>query len=334
MFGTYRYVLALMVACGHIQFQLFGRPNWLGLYAVFGFYTLSGYLMTRVLHETYGYTAHGFLHYITNRALRILPPYWLALLWTIALLMILPDAAGQAAWLVHLPTTVIGYARNFALVGMHMDFHPALVPTAWSLHVEVIFYLMMGIGLSASSRRAAVWLGASAAWTVWAVASGIPFGDRYSNVLGASLPFSTGAVLYFLRNGHRRWMLLAPIAFVPHALAAPWIWPDVQLAGFYVSYLLAAVSVLALVPLRASPRWRALDRRLGDLSYPIFLLHTQVSFLVAKLWPHYSSLLALFVLTLPVLHVFAVLVHWCAVSSVENLRDRVRSASVASQEGR
>lgn len=331
MFGTYRYVLALMVAFAHIHPLLFGRFNWLGVYAVFGFFTLSGYLMTRVLHETYGYSGRGFLRYLTNRALRIFPPYWLAASGTVLLLVLLPDAAGPSDKLVYLPTTLAESLRNFVLVGMTWKFRPALVAPAWSLHLELLFYVMMGIGLSASRRRAMLWLIASVVWTAAAFVFGLPSSFRYCTLLGASLPFSIGAVLYFLPPG-RRWMLAAPVVFLPHAVAARWIWPDVDVAGFYASLVLATVSVPALAAMRGSPRWRRLDGRLGDLSYPIFLLHTQTGFLVARLWPAQAgSALALFVLTLPVLHVFAFLLHWCAGSSVEALRDRVRAMSLAAQ---
>ena len=84
MFGIFRYVLALLVTFGHLKYFLQGGWNWTGLYAVFGFFVLSGYLMTRVLHRTYGYGLRGLLAY-RDRALRIYPAYWatfaLSLLW-------------------------------------------------------------------------------------------------------------------------------------------------------------------------------------------------------------------------------------------------------------
>ena len=51
MFGTLRTILALMVAAGHLTDQ------WqIGTYAVFAFYIISGYLMTLIMHESYGFT--------------------------------------------------------------------------------------------------------------------------------------------------------------------------------------------------------------------------------------------------------------------------------------
>lgn len=53
MFGTLRFVLALLVAVGHLA----GRPFW-GIAAVLTFFTLSGYLMTKITQERY----RGALH--------------------------------------------------------------------------------------------------------------------------------------------------------------------------------------------------------------------------------------------------------------------------------
>lgn len=325
MFGTYRYVLALMVANGHIQFQLFGRPNWLGLYAVFGFYTLSGYLMTRVLHETYGYDSRGFLAYVSNRALRIYPPYWAAMAISIALLVLVPSVAGNQASLVHLPTSYVDYVRNFVLIGMTSEARPALVPISWSLHVELIFYVLMGLGLSVSRPFATFWLCLSVAWTAWALWSGLPFGARYSTVIGGSLPFSAGACAYFFSRPGPRWMWIAPILFLPHALAAPFLWSDVHTSGFYASFLLAPLCVLSLAEWRPSASLAQWDRRLGDLSYPIFLLHTHAGYLAPKVAPFtLNSPLKVFLIALPIMHVAGVLVHLAIVRPLEKVRRRVR----------
>jgi peptidoglycan/LPS O-acetylase OafA/YrhL len=52
MFGFFRTLLALAVVVEHL-----GPAHYVGPYAVFGFYVLSGYLMTLIMHETYGHTA-------------------------------------------------------------------------------------------------------------------------------------------------------------------------------------------------------------------------------------------------------------------------------------
>jgi peptidoglycan/LPS O-acetylase OafA/YrhL len=68
MLEIIRYTLALIVAGTHLW------PiglTWTGWQAVFAFYALSGYLMTRVLHERYGFTPHGTVAFMVNRVLRL-----------------------------------------------------------------------------------------------------------------------------------------------------------------------------------------------------------------------------------------------------------------------
>lgn len=50
MFGTYRTLLAIMLIFLHLG----GMPV-IGSFAVFGFYILSGYLMTLIMQNNYGY---------------------------------------------------------------------------------------------------------------------------------------------------------------------------------------------------------------------------------------------------------------------------------------
>jgi hypothetical protein len=58
-----RYILATMVA----QTRLWPLgAAWTGNIAVFAFYTLSGYLMTRVLNERYGFSARGTVAFLLN----------------------------------------------------------------------------------------------------------------------------------------------------------------------------------------------------------------------------------------------------------------------------
>jgi peptidoglycan/LPS O-acetylase OafA/YrhL len=63
-----RYILATIVAETHLWSL---GPAWTGHIAVFAFYTLSGYLMTRVLHERYGFSVRGIVAFLLNRVLRI-----------------------------------------------------------------------------------------------------------------------------------------------------------------------------------------------------------------------------------------------------------------------
>ena len=119
MFGTYRILLALTVVFVHFT-QI---ADLSGLYAVFGFFVLSGYLMTLIMNETYGYTAAGIGAYALNRFLRIYPIYWFSCLIAIGIVLLISGNiwTGQSGFF--LPETPREWLQNFALVLRWMVFH-------------------------------------------------------------------------------------------------------------------------------------------------------------------------------------------------------------------
>jgi len=104
--------------------------------------------MTRVLHQTYGYGLRGLLAYLENRALRIYPAYWAAFALSLLWLLLAPESP-PSTQMVRLPGSVHEYFRSVVLVGVHRDFMPQVVPPAWSLHLELCFYILMGLGYPA-----------------------------------------------------------------------------------------------------------------------------------------------------------------------------------------
>ncbi len=118
MLGTLRLLLAVMVVFSHLS----GVISHLGVYAVFGFYVLSGYLMTAVLNGTYRFNARSFW---TNRALRLLPIYYMVGTATIVVLFLFPNEAAtfKDSWAASL--TSWDYLANALLVPLpFVPFHP------------------------------------------------------------------------------------------------------------------------------------------------------------------------------------------------------------------
>ena len=161
MFGIYRLLLALMVVMQHL-----GNVSALGVYAVFGFYILSGYLMTLILHSGYGYSWSGVRRFALNRFLRIYPIYWVACL----------ISAGLVLWLgaqfttdfhdpIYLPDDLSSLLRNsFILFGRYSV--PRLSSPTWALSVELVFYVLIGLGVSRSKKITGLWFFISVIYTV------------------------------------------------------------------------------------------------------------------------------------------------------------------------
>ena len=145
MLGLFRYLLAMMVVLSHLWPW---TAWWQGTYAVFGFYVISGYLMTLVLNGSYSGRG-GWKRYGLNRLLRIFPPYLFVLLLSLVLVFLAPGLAtvpvameltfGQV---VRSPDTLGDWFANLTLVLPWSNGNLA-VSQAWSLRIELVFYALM-----------------------------------------------------------------------------------------------------------------------------------------------------------------------------------------------
>lgn len=340
MFGTFRFVLAHMVMLGHLWR---GLALWVGPYAVFSFFALSGYLMALVLDRRYGFTARGLRGYATNRVLRIYPPYLAVLCLAVPLIAAQPDLARSISTM-RLPDDPWLWLRNLGIVGLHFDkvYSSRLVPPIWSVDIELCFYAAMGLGLARGRRVVTLWFLASAAWTVWAVASDLPFPERYSRLVAASLPYSAGALLYHWREPLSRrlaWRGHVPLSLGLFGANAAWCLPipiNPFVGGLYLSLassLYAIASLDRLRPGRAPGRWARIDARLGDLSYPVFLVHWSAALIVLGLGVANGPGPWLFVAALPVANGLAWAVHAGVERPVESWRARVRRRAVGAGGG-
>lgn len=280
MFGTFRTALALMVVAQHLG----GAPR-MGAYAVFGFYVLSGYLMSCIMHRDYGHTPAGAARYLLNRFLRIYPIYWLSIGLSALLIALVGEQFATAYRpTLYLPGSVDELARNI-LIFFPARAAPRLIPPAWALTVELCFYILIGLGLSKTKKSVIVWFAASVAYHVVAVTAQFGWPYQYFAIPSASLPFATGALIFHfgasIPQYFRRALDLTG-AWVPLVLVgiilANWLggWLTGRSTGifFYSNYVLCSLAVAGLSEIKPSS-WltRRFDKRLGDLSYPIYLVH-------------------------------------------------------------
>ncbi len=303
MFGIWRTLLALEVVAFHLLFLPF-----IGAYAVFSFFVLSGFLMTAIVHGTYGYSRGGFTRYIGNRALRLYPDYWFAIFISIAVITLLGGAdVVRYHPIIAIPTTPGQWAANLSIVFPEMvprDAWPRLVPLAWALTVEVIFYILIGVGVSRTKRSTWLWLGASVAYVIYATSLHHPKDAvneiipiyQYSAIPAGSLPFSFGALAWHYRTAlyaklerfriHdarklvvARWLLYLAIAVIQAQVD----WKAIVMVGNWLNVGLSALIVCSLFHVRPADRLKRLDKTAGDFSYPIYLIHLQMGIVAAAL---------------------------------------------------
>ena len=303
-FGAWRFFLAFLVVTSHLWAGMFDGP---AAYAVWGFFVLSGFLMTYVLSTKYGQTSSGIVDYAFNRFLRIFPSYWLACLIGVVTLMVLPKFGVNPAVLnpqFGNPQNLIDWLKNILLLPLS-DGGYLYVPVSGALAVEVGVYLLMP--LLAFSRQAA-WLGLILSFML-NLKYGLniqSFPLRYSTFLTCFSVFSLGSLAChynFFCNKFRA-PLLSVVAWILHCFIwfyyDPWPWT----IGIYTSAILSIWVVISLFSLKTG----RLDAALGDLSYPIYLFHTVIAAWVLLLIHTTRSLMFFLVSFLVTLFASAIIV--------------------------
>src|ERR1051326_1268967 len=133
MFGALRFLLAYLVVLSHLVGR--GYLAHFGFYAVRGFFVLSGFVITAALNEVYGFDAGRFW---ANRLLRLLPPYYLVCLVTLAVLAFVPADAGQFLSSWRADPRQNDMLMNLSVLPMQFnDAQLRIVPPYWSVAIEI-----------------------------------------------------------------------------------------------------------------------------------------------------------------------------------------------------
>jgi len=333
----------------HNGYVLVGARN-----AVQLFYIISGFLICHVLRSNPAY--QDPLRFYFSRALRLYPLYYsvaaLALIgaffsapeffslyrrlpWSADLLLVLSNLFlfGQD-WVMfsavvngHLAFTSDFNATNPALYG------GLLVPQAWTLGLELTFYAIAPFVLR-SRRTIAILFVLSVTVRILLLASGLGTKDPWSyRFFPAELSlFLLGALSqHLLLPACRKWRLTSRPGTQRMATALMVLFSLVYflipVQEVYKAVLLFAVFV-PLLPLTfllqgGSP----LDRKIGDLSYPIYIGHVLVIEMLVPLFSRaqVSDPLLISLGNVAAAVGFAVLLNRAVAEPIERLRQRVKS---------
>jgi peptidoglycan/LPS O-acetylase OafA/YrhL len=227
-----RYVLAAIVAQTHLWPQ---GPDGPGQISVFAFYTLSGYLMTRVLNERYGFSIRGTVAFALNRVLRLWPAYLAIMILVLVALKVWP--LQNFFFLIRTPANAADVVTNAVVIGQvgfdFVQWLPLAKPlvTSWSLSIEICCYLLLVLYFARSPARlwafAGIGIVAMALSTGWCVISANPaaygpycFQNRYGIIQAGFVPFALGGLYYFRRAAIAAWLAQHRLASIICFLAA------------------------------------------------------------------------------------------------------------------
>ena len=321
--GLFRLLLALSVLLSHT-----GGLPWLpGGYIIVGgplavqcFLIISGFYMGLVLNERYDRPALNRAFYI-NRFVRIFGIYWVMLALYLTILLAVEWREGVSPLWVYrdptlsLPGKVLLGALNLTVVGQDLPlwlkiehghlswtahafhaggldvFHFMLIPMAWSLSLEIQFYVLAPFIARQSLGRIGALILASLAARGVAATFGLvddPLSYRFFPFEIAL--FLLGVLAYRVWAMDRaRWggaMARALAAGVFAAMLGYPIWAGGEAPNAFFDgprLIMLALVVVGLPAIHEWSRHSRCDRAIGDLSYPLYLDHLLVFGMVGGL---------------------------------------------------
>lgn len=352
--GILRFVLALSVVIAHSS-SIFGLSFVGGQVAVQSFHIISGFYMSLILNEKYIGANSPYKLYITNRLYKIYPIYWVTLLITtvgsIALLMYTHgsnwgrldayakyiDSIDYRAVLFLIFTNIfiffqdivlfLGLDTSTGLLFFTSNFRQTspqlhtflLIPQAWTLGIELMFYLIapfivkrrvevivLIIIISLFLRRILSYYGMdSDPWTYRFFPTELLF------FLLGTISYKIYKKLHCLGIKARYltliWTCLLFFTFVYDHISIP---------NKYEVYLITFFICLPFVFL-LTRSWRV-DRYIGELSYPMYVIHLFV--LACMKVFKYSSVSELGLSLAIVTTIFSILLNQFVTKRVEKIR--------------
>lgn len=264
--GIFRLVLALVVAMSHMGFRAFNSNP--GVTAVISFFLISGYVVSALIYKYY-LSPKYLINFYADRLIRIYPQFiFYFLLACLIIKLGLPNS--DISHSVN-PQNILSSATILPL-GMYMFGWATadIIPPAWSLGLELAFYLTIPILIFYSVRRLAFLL----SLTVFLAANfGYIDTDTYGYRLlpGVLFMFLCGSFLYSgdkLEKG-----LVVFTLFVCITLFSLIVTGDIQQVPYNLEVLLGIIIAIPSVYLLSKVGYHKIDELFGNISYGVFLNH-------------------------------------------------------------
>jgi peptidoglycan/LPS O-acetylase OafA/YrhL len=289
--GTLRFLLAFSVAYGHLaKLPTFPTSD----IAVQSFFVVSGFYMALVLNEKYGPGSYWL--FISNRLLRLWPAYFVVLIlslafapnWRPIFALNWSDIAffvgsqilivGQDLYLfLFVDSGTLAFTAHYTDVSVPLyTFAP--IPQAWTLGLEIYFYLLAPFLVRRGPLFIATMIAASLALRMLLQGafglSGQPWSFRFfPSEIALFMAGSLGYYVYASEKEAQRRLAQTLLSF-----AAALLFVALAINRWDGMPRLASLSLLALVIVGAPRLFEmtksiAWDKYIGELSYPLYICH-------------------------------------------------------------
>lgn len=303
--GVLRFFFAISVLLGHIQIHHLISP----IYAVQGFYIISGFYMSLILNEKYTSSNENLLFY-KKRFMRLLPTYWLIAVLSIIIALCFfykgesnilffdfnnfPTNTSITTWIYILMTNIIVWGQDLALfmgispetgnmflsTSSFAENYPMLrymaIPVAWSVSSEFTFYLIAPFILRNKKRTVLILFLLSTISNIITNYYGLNDSNwRFRFFPSLLLYFLTGYFAYIIykRIELRKFSTKYKYLCILSVLSVLTIILHLNIPYAVHSISLLCICALAIPYLFYAYKKDATDRTIGEMSYPLYLIH-------------------------------------------------------------
>jgi peptidoglycan/LPS O-acetylase OafA/YrhL len=313
--GVLRLILAISVILTHSGL-LFGYAGMGGLVAVETFFIASGFYMSLILNEKY-IGNNSYKLFISNRLLKLLPVYWVVLILVIVenllskifighflglgtyvqnfnqlapfsfIFLVLTNIfmAGQdtVMFLQLRPSGMLEFCKNFWNSKPQL-YAFLLVPQAWSLGVELLFYFIAPWIVRKRSLIIGIYITLSFTLRVFIYYNGLHYDPWIYRFFPTELTlFLLGAISYKiyknLKNLNRDFNIVCRSICITAILITvmyPYIdgiFARIPLGHELFKWIYYIIMMISIPFMFIFTKHSKVDRFLADLSYPIYISH-------------------------------------------------------------
>lgn len=276
--GAFRLLLAVLVAVSHMGKTFAGLNP--GVVAVISFLIISGFVMTSLIERNYRSLADVGLFYL-DRALRLYPQFLFYFVASCLVIHFLLPGTPQAAELTlkTILSSVLMLPLGFYMFGIGGT---EIVPPAWSLGLEMSFYLVIPFLLIVRMRGVAF---AVSVGIFLLACLGYINTDIYGYRLlpGVLFMFLCGSYLY--QPNVKGSLLIASTAVAAGLLFIAIMIGWVERRPFNAEVTLGIALGIPVVFWLSRLKFHRVDEFLGNISYGVFLNHFFVMYVLRGFWP-------------------------------------------------
>jgi peptidoglycan/LPS O-acetylase OafA/YrhL len=354
--GILRFLLAISVVIEHSS-DLFGIHLIGGQIAVQSFFIISGFYMALVLNEKYIGINNSYTLFISNRLIRLFPIYWIVLILTILYAIIATTYSNGAqhgrlfAYFEHYQdmgifsfiflifTNIFIFLQDLIVfLGINIssgnlfftsNFHETtpplysflLVPQAWSIGIEITFYLIAPFIARKNIKFIVILLLLSVCTRYILSINGLSEDPWSYRFFPSELAFFLLGILSYkiynlriIKKIKPKYLILILTSIITITLSYEFLSFANKIYAYFALVFLSIPFIFQL-----TKNWK-LDTQLGELSYPIYISHILILAIIRYLNITFLHNLSFTLIIFSI--IFSILITITVTNKVEVLRQR------------